>query len=171
MQYGLVSLHDLLGHVSWIEWGRLAEALLIVAKRIHVAAVLFGGARTDARGHGLCLCCHVEVEGLGLSGRAAPFGNGFHSHDPDPAALGEGQNVARADLGRRLGDLHCIHPHMTVADLPRRKRAGLEEPGMPEPAVEAVFFGRLAQVLSFNAASTANGLSGSTFVVFSGRAE
>lgn len=154
-----------------LDWSRVqAGALFIVAKRIHVPAVFFGRARADAGGQWFGLRRHIKVERLGLGSRAAPFGNRLYPHDANLATLGEGQHVARADLGRRLGDFHRIYTHMAVADLPRRKRPGLEEPRVPEPAVEAVFCGCFAQVLSFRAAKTANGLSGSIFAVFSGRA-
>lgn len=147
------------------------DVLLFVAKRIHFAAIFFGWTRANARRHGLGLRRHVSVEGLRLGGGTATFGQRFDFDDTNLAALRERQHVTRRDLGRSLRRFRSVYADVPITDLTGGKAAGLEEPRLPKPFIEAAFWKRLGYDLSFSAARTAKGLSGSILVVFSGRAE
>lgn len=149
---------------------------VFVAESVHIAPVFFGGPGTDAGGDGFGLWCHIRIKRLRLGCGTASLGQRLNFHDANLAALGKGQHIARRHLGRGFSNLDRIHPHMPVRDLAGGKAPGFEEPGLPQPLVQAVFrrgavLGRLGYDLSFNAARTAKGLSGSTLLDFSGRAE
>src|SRR5690606_22989018 len=89
----------------------------------------------------------VLVKGAGFGGGTAPLAQPDHPNDPDDAALGEGQDIARAQGMARLPGLDPVDPHAPALAETGRQAPGLEEAREPQPAIETARlsapFGRL----------------------------
>ena len=92
----------------------------------------FAGGNRDAVGDGKIF---VETARLGRGSTPCPAGE--DPYHPDHARLTKGQYIALPDRPARFGGLVAIHTKMPGGHHFRGETAGLEEPRLPEPLVDA----------------------------------
>lgn len=102
-----------------------------------MAPLALGGPWAHPVRLGFAWGCEVLVERLGLGRRASAGSQRDNSDHTDCPALGKGQDVARPDGPRGFRDPLGVDTNVTVGDLPRSQGPRLEEPGVPQPFVNA----------------------------------